>query len=192
MCTMDSLPIYCISFINTSGYPSCWAISPNILVWGLGLIAMILDWDMWDILKGPGMTCLDGPGLWLPWTIEHWPGPCCLTQGWWTIWWIVQVPGMSRRCLGVYIGCSWSILCGFVFLLFGMATMSGTIPYILPAYLGNSFTCVQYRMCYTCPGPVFWCEFNCDINLVIGLTKYGNFGNWYICICIQHQFSMRM
>ena len=96
----------------------------------------------------------------------------------------------TRRCLGVYIGCSWSILCGFVFLLFGMATTSGTIPYILPAYLGNSFTCVQYRMCYTCLGPVFWCEFNHDINLVIGLTKFGNLGNWYTCICIQHQFSM--
>ena len=140
----------CLSKYNdyyTSGYPSCQAISPNILVWGLGLIAMILDWDMRDILKGPGMTCLDGPGLWLPWTIEHWPGPCCLTQGWWTIWWIVQVPGMSRRCLGVYIGCSWSILCGFVFLLFGMATTSGTIPYILPAYLGNSFTCVFNTQC---------------------------------------------
>ena len=24
-----------------------------------------------------------------------------------------------------------------------------------PAYLGNSFTCIQYRMCYTCPGPFF-------------------------------------
>ena len=58
------------------------------------------------------------------------------------------------------------------------------------AYLGNSFTCVQYRMCYTCPRPVFRCEFNCDVNLVIRLTKFGNFGNWYICICIQHRFSM--
>ena len=58
------------------------------------------------------------------------------------------------------------------------------------AYFGNSFTCVQYRMCYTCPGPIFWCEFNCDDNLVIRLTKFGNFGNWYICICIQHWFSM--
>ena len=60
----------------------------------------------------------------------------------------------------------------------------------IPAYLGNSFTCVQYRMCYTCPGPIFWCEFNYDVNLVIRLTKFGNFGNWYICICIQHWFSM--
>ena len=57
----------------------------------------------------------------------------------------------------------------------------------IPAYLGNSFTCVQYRMCYICPGPIFQCEFNCDVNLVIRL---GNFGNWYICICIQHRFSM--
>jgi hypothetical protein len=32
---------------------------------------------------------------------------------------------------------------------------SGTIPYILPAYLGNAFTHVQYKMCYICPGPVF-------------------------------------
>ena len=40
-----------------------------------------------------------------------------------------------------------------------------------PAYLGNSFTCIQYRMCYTCPGPFFQCEFNCDVNLVIELTK---------------------
>ena len=60
----------------------------------------------------------------------------------------------------------------------------------IPAYLGNSFTCAQYRMCYTCPGPIFRCEFNRDVNLVIRLTQFGNFGNWYICICIQHQFSM--
>ena len=60
----------------------------------------------------------------------------------------------------------------------------------IPAYLGNSFRCVQYRMCYTCPGPIFQCEFNCDVHLVIRLTKFGNFGNWYICICIQHRFSM--
>ena len=52
----------------------------------------------------------------------------------------------------------------------------------IPAYLGNSFTCVQYRMYYTCPGPIFQCEFNCDVNLVIRLTKFGNFGNWYIYI----------
>ena len=55
----------------------------------------------------------------------------------------------------------------------------------IPAYLGNSFTCVQYRMCYTCPGPIFQCKCNCDVNLVIRLTKFGNFGNWYICICIS-------
>ena len=63
---------------------------------------------------------------------------------------------------------------------------SGMIPYILPAYLDNSFTCVQYRMYYTCPGPIFQCEFNCDGILVIELTKFGNLGNWYICICVQH------
>ena len=56
----------------------------------------------------------------------------------------------------------------------------------IPAYLGNSFTCVQYMMYYTCPGPIFRCEFNCDVRLM----KFGNFGNWYISICIQHQFSM--
>ena len=43
-------------------------------------------------------------------------------------------------------------------------------------YLGNSFTYVQYKTCYTCPRPIFWCEFNCDVNLVIGL-KFGNLGN---------------
>jgi hypothetical protein len=63
---------------------------------------------------------------------------------------------------------------------------SGTIPNILPAYFGNAFTCIQYRMCYICPGAVF----QCDVNLVIGLTKFGNLGNWCTCICIQHQFSM--
>ena len=36
-------------------------------------------------------------------------------------------------------------------------------------------------MCYTCPGPIFRCEFNCDVNLMNRLTKFGNFGNWYIC-----------
>ena len=47
----------------------------------------------------------------------------------------------------------------------------------IPACLGNSFTCVQYKMCYTYPGPFFWCEFNCDVNLVIRLPKFRNFGN---------------
>jgi hypothetical protein len=47
---------------------------------------------------------------------------------------------------------------------------SGAIPHILPAYLSNAFTCVQYRMCYICPGPIFQCEFNHDVSLVIGLT----------------------
>jgi hypothetical protein len=46
----------------------------------------------------------------------------------------------------------------------------------LPAYLGNAFTHIQYRMSYICPGPIFQLEFNCDVNLVIGLTKFGNFG----------------
>ena len=59
----------------------------------------------------------------------------------------------------------------------------------IPAYLGNSFTCVQYRMCYIRSRPIFQCEINCDVNLVIRLTKFGNFGNWYICICIQYWFS---
>jgi hypothetical protein len=54
--------------------------------------------------------------------------------------------------------------------------MSGTIPYILLAYLGNAFTHIQYRMCYICPGPIFQHEFNRDVNWVIGLTKFGNFG----------------
>ena len=35
----------------------------NILVWGLWLIAMILDRVVWAILEGPGVTCLDGPTL---------------------------------------------------------------------------------------------------------------------------------
>ena len=54
---------------------------------------------------------------------------------------------------------------------------SHTIPYILPAYLGNTFTHVQYRMCYICPGPVFRHKFSGDVSLVIGLTKFGNLGN---------------
>ena len=57
-------------------------------------------------------------------------------------------------------------------------------------HLDNSFTCVQYKMCYTWPKPIFQCEFNCDVNLVIRLTKFGNSENWYKCICIQHWFSM--
>ena len=42
---------------TTSGYPSCQAFSLNILVWGLWLIAMILDWDMWVILLMTCSTC---------------------------------------------------------------------------------------------------------------------------------------
>jgi len=37
----------------------------------------------------------------------------------------------------------------------------------------------QYREmweCYTCSGPVFWCEFNGDVHFVIGVTIYGNTG----------------
>ena len=41
-------------------------------------------------------------------------------------------------------------------------------------------------MYYICPGPVFQCEFNCDVYFVIGLTCFGNFENWQICICILH------
>ena len=41
--------------------------------------------------------------------------------------------------------------------------------------MGKSFTNVQYRMCYTHLGPIFQCEFNHDINLMIGLTKFDNF-----------------
>ena len=48
----------------------------------------------------------------------------------------------------------------------------------IPAYLGNSFTCVQYMMVYTCPGPIFQCEFNWNVNLVIRLTNFGNFGTY--------------
>ena len=36
----------------------------------------------------------------------------------------------------------------------------------------------------------FQCGSSCDVNSVIGLTKFGNLGNWYTYICIQHQFSM--
>jgi len=31
-------------------------------------------------------------------------------------------------------------------------------------------------MCCTCPGPILQCEFSHDVNLVIGLTEFGNFG----------------
>jgi hypothetical protein len=64
------------------------------------------------------------------------------------------------------------------------------IPYISPAYLGNSFTCIQYRTCYMCSGPIFRCEFNRDVNLVTRLAEFGNLGNWSLCICIRHWFSM--
>ena len=37
-------------------------------------------------------------------------------------------------------------------------------------------------MYYTCPGPIFQCEFNCDVNLVIRLTRFDNFGDWYVYI----------
>ena len=31
----------------------------------------------------------------------------------------------------------------------------------------------------------FQCRSSCDVNSVIGLTKFGNLENWYTCICIQ-------
>ena len=31
----------------------------------------------------------------------------------------------------------------------------------------------------------FQCRSSCDVNSMIGLTKFGNLGNWYTCICIQ-------
>jgi hypothetical protein len=46
-------------------------------------------------------------------------------------------------------------------------------------YLNNY--CTTW-MCYICPGPVFQCEFNCDVNLGFGLTCFGNFENWQIYI----------
>jgi hypothetical protein len=30
---------------------------------------------------------------------------------------------------------------------------------------------------YICPGPVFQCEFNCNVHLIFGLTCFGNFEN---------------
>ena len=105
-----------------------------------------------------------------------WRDPFFWAQGHLVLWtWsrATYIPGLL--VLG-HIVCPWSIL----------QVWADHIP----AYLGNSFTYVQYRMCYTCPGPIFQCEFNCDVNLVIRLTKFGNFGNWYVCICIQHRFSM--
>src|SRR5882724_4960547 len=36
------------------------------------------------------------------------------------------------------------------------------------------------RKCYICPELDFQCEFNGDVCLVIGLTKYGNFSK-FIC-----------
>ena len=38
----------------------------------------------------------------------------------------------------------------------------------------------------------FQCGSSCNVNLVIELTKFGNLGNWCICICIWHQFSMQI
>ena len=48
------------------------------------------------------------------------------------------------------------------------------------ADLGKAFTLKGYRKCYICPEPDFQCEFNGDVRLVIGLTKYGNFSK-FIC-----------
>ena len=138
----------------------------------------------------------------------------------WVVWPFFLDPGSSGLLdlLTYQVYWFWDIL--FVPGLF-LKMDQVTLLYLTGiAYLGNSFTCVQYRMCYTCPGPIFWCEFNCDVigltklailgigtyiyasstnfqcksscdvNLVIGLTKFGNSRNWYICICIQHWFSM--
>ena len=42
---------------------------------------------------------------------------------------------------------------------------------ILPAYLSNTLTCIQYRMYYIYPVPGFQCEFNCDVCFVFGLLN---------------------
>jgi hypothetical protein len=49
------------------------------------------------------------------------------------------------------------------------------------AYLGKVFTLKRYRTCYILQGPVFQCEFNCDIYWVIRLTCYGN-SSKFICV----------
>ena len=49
------------------------------------------------------------------------------------------------------------------------------------AYLGNVFAFIQYRTYGICPGPVFRCEFNGGVRLVIGLTIFGNFSK-YTCM----------
>ena len=42
--------------------------------------------------------------------------------------------------------------------------------------------------CYTCSGPVFWCEFNGDVRFVIGVTIYGNTGKCGSVIHVLDQF----
>ena len=50
--------------------------------------------------------------------------------------------------------------------------------------MGNGFTWVQFKMCCTCPGPIFQREFSHDINLVIGLTEFCNF--WQLIHMYMH------
>jgi hypothetical protein len=54
-------------------------------------------------------------------------------------------------------------------------------------YLNNY--CTTW-MCYICPGPVFLCEFSCDVNLGFGPTCFGNFEYVYtFCAILPCKFN---
>ena len=73
------------------------------------------------------------------------------------------------------------------------AIVSRLLPLWLIYIVGGILNLNSYYtigMYYICPGPVFQREFNCDDYFVIGLTSFGNFENWQICICILHRGKM--
>ena len=142
-------------------------------------------------VRGPAIAV----GIYMNWCSNCWQLISLSSCSCWKVYFT-----RMQYCWGVFYYC-WQLLGGLISLECSIYWVSfyycriywgasGTIPYIPPSYFGNTFTCFQYGMCYICPGPVFQCEFNFDVDLVIRLTKLGNLWNWYICICIQHQLSM--
>jgi hypothetical protein len=55
----------------------------------------------------------------------------------------------------------------------GSAGVQQPLPYISPAYFGNSFTCIWYVAYHIYLGLIFQCEFNHDVCFVIGLPNLG-------------------
>jgi hypothetical protein len=70
---------------------------------------------------------------------------------------------------------------------FNVNSMAAACHFMIRLTIFGNFS--KYAV-YISPGPVFQCEFNCDVYFGIKLTILGNFFVLYVCIYIVHHFSV--